>query len=203
MIEVDVRAALALEKSSQLRAVPVSQVSPGAPVTHPGIFYSLERACPKCGRSLPELDPRLFSYNSEAGACPTSGSSSIRKAVKKGEAMATEFARTEDEPEVVCPDCGGARLNEVARNVRWVGKAIQEVCRMTAREAAGWFRGLKLNSRSAAIAHDALEEIRSRLSFLAEVGLDYLTLERSAPTLSGGEQIGLTAAQIAEFIFSP
>lgn len=192
MIEVDVRAALALEKSAQLRAVPASQVSPGAPVTHPGIFYSLERACPKCGRSLPELDPRLFSYNSEAGACPTcSGygvlTASIRKAVKKGEAMETEFSRTEDEPEVVCPDCCGARLNEVARNVRWEGKAIQEVCRMTAREAAGWFKGLRLNSRSAAIAHDALEEIRSRLAFLAEVGLDYLTLERSAPTLSGGE----------------
>ena len=192
MIEVDVRAALALENSMQLRAVPASQVSPGAPVTHPGIFYSLERACPKCGRSLPELDPRLFSYNSEAGACPTcSGygvlTAAIRKAVKKGEAMEKEFSASEDEPEVVCPDCGGARLNKVARSVVWEGKAIQDVCCMTAKEAALWFKRLKLNARSAAIAHDALEEIRSRLAFLAEVGLDYLTLDRSAPTLSGGE----------------
>ena len=191
LIEV-LRAALALGDARQLRAVPARQVAPGLRALEAGELYSLERACPVCGRSLPELDPRLFSYNSEMGACPTcSGygvlTQAIRRAVKKGEAMAEEFSASADEPEVVCPDCGGARLNAVARAVLWQGRAIQEVCAMTAVEAAKWLDGLKLDPRSAAIARDAIAEIRSRLAFLAEVGLDYLTLGRSAPTLSGGE----------------
>ena len=155
-------------------------------------FYSLARSCPKCGESLPELDPRLFSYNSEMGACPAcSGygvlTAAIRKAVRKGEAMESEMRSSEDEPEVICPDCRGTRLNPVARSVRWQGKTIPEVCAMTAEEAEQWMSNLKLDKRSRTIANDALVEIKSRLSFLKEVGLEYLTLDRSAPTLSGGE----------------
>lgn len=198
-IERDVRAALAFARTPQLRAVraelaaPVPEGAP-APEAHPGdeAFFSLERACPVCGSSLPEPDPRLFSYNSEMGACPTcSGygviTDAIRKAVRKGEAMASEFASRADEPEVVCPDCMGERLNPAARSVRWQGRTLPEICAMTADEAAAFFAGLKLDGRSAAIAEDALAEIRSRLAFLSEVGLGYLTLGRSAPTLSGGE----------------
>ena len=192
-VEADVRAALALEGSTSLRAAPAALVRPGEPAPE-GVLHSTTRACPQCGRSLPEPDPRLFSYNSDMGACPVcSGygvlTPAIRKAVRKAEAQDEELSGPGDEAEVICPACGGARLNEVARSVLWEGLPIQKICAMTAREAQAWFGRISahLDARSAAIAHDALAEIRSRLGFLSEVGLDYLTLDRSAPTLSGGE----------------
>ncbi|MDO5532696.1 excinuclease ABC subunit UvrA [Sutterella sp.] len=192
-IETDVLAALGFQNSTQICVVDAAAPRTDAPgEARGGEYYSLERACPSCGRSLPELDPRLFSYNAEMGACPAcSGygviTAAIRRAVKKGEAMETELADTEDETVVTCPDCRGARLNPVARSVLWEGKAIQDICAMTVDEASEWFAALRLDGRSAAIARDAVAEIRSRLEFLKEVGLNYLTLERSAPTLSGGE----------------
>ncbi|MBP1635958.1 MAG: uvrA 3, partial [Acidobacteria bacterium] len=93
-----------------------------------------------------------------------------------------------------CPDCGGARLRREARHVRVGGRTIDEVCAMTVREAEGFFGGLALGERDAAIAEKVLAEIRRRLSFLAEVGLDYLTLDRLSSTLSGGESQRISLA---------
>src|SRR6202007_198738 len=87
----------------------------------------------------------------------------------------------------ICPDCHGARLRAEARAVRLSGKAITEVCAMTVAEARQFMDRLELSSEQAAIADRILEEIRQRLLFLDEVGLDYLTLDRLASTLSGGE----------------
>jgi excinuclease ABC subunit A len=87
----------------------------------------------------------------------------------------------------ICPDCHGARLRAEARAVRLSGKAITEVCAMTVAEARQFMDSLELSAEQAAIADKILEEIRQRLLFLDEVGLDYLTLERLASTLSGGE----------------
>ena len=87
----------------------------------------------------------------------------------------------------ICPTCHGDRLNEIARSVRFIGKNIAEIAHLTVSEARDFFEKLKLQGRDANIAVDALKEIRLRLSFLEEVGLGYLTLDRSAPTLSGGE----------------
>jgi excinuclease ABC subunit A len=86
-----------------------------------------------------------------------------------------------------CPDCGGTRLRAEARAVRVAGKAITEVCKLTVKEARVFFSSLQLSEGHLKIADRILEEIRTRLQFLDEVGLDYLTLDRLTSTLSGGE----------------
>ena len=87
----------------------------------------------------------------------------------------------------LCPDCHGTRLRAEARAVRLSGKSITEVCAMTVTQARQFMDSLELSPEQAAIADKILEEVRQRLLFLDEVGLDYLTLDRLASTLSGGE----------------
>jgi excinuclease ABC subunit A len=87
----------------------------------------------------------------------------------------------------VCPSCGGGRLNLQATAVRLGDRNINEVCAMSIDETASFFDGLELTATERFIATDALREIRGRLRFLQDVGLGYLSLERTAPTLAGGE----------------
>ncbi len=154
-------------------------------------LFSTLSACPACMKSFPEPDPFLFSYNSSIGSCSTcSGygiiTDSLRKAQKKNEEFKTELAG-EEEPGRQCPDCHGARLNPLALSVLWKGRNIAEFGRMTIDEASSFFDEVELDEREKAIGHDAIIEIRSRLQFLQSVSLGYLALDRSAPTLSGGE----------------
>src|SRR6202008_2709614 len=86
-----------------------------------------------------------------------------------------------------CLDCGGTRLRPEARAVRVAGKTITDICKFTVKEARGFFRELQLSEAQSKVADRILEEIRSRLQFLDEVGLDYLSLDRLTSTLSGGE----------------
>ncbi len=86
-----------------------------------------------------------------------------------------------------CESCGGTRLNPQARAVRVGGKSLPEVCAMSVKQAHAFFDSLELTATEAIIAAEVLKEVRARLEFLVNVGLDYLTLERTAPTLSGGE----------------
>jgi excinuclease ABC subunit A len=86
-----------------------------------------------------------------------------------------------------CPDCGGTRLRPEARAVRIAGKSIVEVCRLSVKEARAFFATLNLSDAHTRIADRILEEIRTRLRFLDEVGLEYLSLDRLTSTLSGGE----------------
>jgi len=86
-----------------------------------------------------------------------------------------------------CPECGGTRLRAEARAVRVAGKSITEICSLTVKEARAFFGGLQLSEAQTKIADKIFEEVRSRLQFLDEVGLDYLSLERLTSTLSGGE----------------
>jgi excinuclease ABC subunit A len=88
---------------------------------------------------------------------------------------------------LTCPDCGGSRLRREARDVLVGGRSIDAVCALTVREAQQFFGSLALGEREAAIAEKVLHEIRRRLAFLVDVGLDYLTLDRLSSTLSGGE----------------
>jgi excinuclease ABC subunit A len=88
---------------------------------------------------------------------------------------------------LTCPECGGARLRREARDVRVGERTIDNVCGLTVREADAFFAGLTLTEKEAAIADKILREIRKRLGFLRDVGLDYLTLDRLSSTLSGGE----------------
>src|SRR6266550_2268384 len=87
----------------------------------------------------------------------------------------------------LCPDCGGGRLRQEARDVKVGGRTLPQVCALSIREGALFFESLELSPEQAAIADRILFEIRRRFRFLVDVGLDYLTLDRLAATLSGGE----------------
>jgi excinuclease ABC subunit A len=88
---------------------------------------------------------------------------------------------------LTCPACSGTRLRREARDVRVGGRTIDAVSALTVRAAVGFFEGLNLSEKDAAVADKILREIRRRLGFLTDVGLDYLTLDRLSSTLSGGE----------------
>jgi excinuclease ABC subunit A len=88
---------------------------------------------------------------------------------------------------LACPDCGGARLRREARNVRVGGRTVDEVSALTVEAARQFFADLQLTEKESTVADKVLREIQRRLSFLSDVGLDYLTLDRLSSTLSGGE----------------
>src|SRR5690606_30006279 len=93
----------------------------------------------------------------------------------------------EDAGDDACPACHGARLNPIARAVSLRGQSIANLSALSVREARIWTDKLRLDGREATIARDIVSEIKSRLSFMEQVGLNYLSLDRAAPTLSGGE----------------
>ncbi len=246
------------------------------------IIFSARFACPVCGHSISELEPKLFSFNNPAGACPTCDGLGVKqyfdaKRLVNGELTLAEgairgwdrrnvyyfqmlgslsshygfsldkpFAELDAEHQKVilggsgsqnvdfkylndrgdivkrshpfegivpnlerryretestsvreelakflstqpCPDCRGTRLRREARHV-WVGeKTLPAVTGLPIGAASDYFGGLTLDGRRGEIASKILKEICERLQFLVNVGLDYLTLDRSADTLSGGE----------------
>ncbi len=159
------------------------------------VVFSTKRACPSCGTSFAELDPRLFSFNSKHGWCTScQGTGESVKGFKRDERVTEEFADREldaflDAKEAfeVCVACEGARLNPIARNVRFRDEGIHKLVEQSVLDVERFVHALKLSGREEEIARDIVAEVKSRLSFLKEVGLGYLTLNRSAPTLSGGE----------------
>ncbi len=249
-------------------------------IEHP---FSAKFSCPVCSYSLPELEPRLFSFNNPMGACPKcdglgkitffdprrivafphlslasgaikgwdkrnqfyyqmlaslanhyefdleapfeqlsapiqgvilngsgkekitfaylneNGTRSYRKHSFEGiiPNMERRYKETESVAvreelgkylnSQVCPECSGTRLRREARNVRVAGLAIYEINALPLKEAKAFFEKMELTGHKLAIAEKIVKEISSRISFLNNVGLDYLSLERSADTLSGGE----------------
>src|SRR5256886_2760103 len=230
------------------------------------MLFSERLACAECGVSLPEVSPRMFSFNNPYGACPECGGlgsrdeidpervvpnparslkegalapwagrettyfhqtlqvlarrhrfsldtpweklkAPVRDVILRGERdngfegvipmlerryreTTSEEARAEIQQFVAerpCPACGGARLRRESLGFKIGGRSIADVVTLTIKAAAAFFDGLALSEREAAIARRVLKEIRERLGFLANVGLDYLTLDRPAGTLSGGE----------------
>ncbi|SFD82216.1 excinuclease ABC subunit A [Thiohalospira halophila DSM 15071] len=250
---------------------------------HEELAFSANYACPVCGYSLPELEPRLFSFNNPAGACPTCDGLGVRqffdpaRVVANPEASLAEGAvrgwdrrnawyfqmlkgladhygfdldtpfqelresvrevilygsggelieftfvndrghansRTQPFEGVIhnmerryretesstvreelakylsqsaCDDCGGTRLNRAARSVFVDGLRLPDVAAMPVGRAHEWARDLRLEGRRGEIAAKVVKEISDRLHFLVDVGLDYLTIDRAADTLSGGE----------------
>jgi excinuclease ABC subunit A len=152
-------------------------------------LYSTERACPSCSRSFAPLDPRLFSYNSRHGWCDGCFGTGLRIKSFDAEQTGEEAAWTDlgdDEP-VTCKQCDGGRLNSQALAVRFQDQPIAAVSALTVDQAFALFNALKLKGRDELIARDIVREVSARLSFLQKVGLGYLSLDRGAPTLSGGE----------------
>lgn len=132
--------------------------------------------CPVDGSSFPEVEPRLFSFNSPYGACPECNGLGV-----------TGIFQTDE-----CPSCKGARLRPEALRVYLgggpnAGKNIVDFTSLTVEEAANFIGGLKLSKKDQEIAWPALREIIERLEFMQNVGIEYLTLNRRANTLSGGE----------------
>lgn len=183
---------------------PTSTVSTTKPKRHTKLAhtatseatFSTQRACPCCHASFPELDPRMFSFNSKQGWCPDCLGTGV--ALSKSTLAATT-EQTENADRVLdtllnqqetlqpCQSCSGQRLNQNTLAVRYAKRSIAELTALPIAQLSTEFKTIRLSAREATIARDLLAEIRSRLSFLSEVGLGYLTLDRSAPSLSGGE----------------
>jgi len=150
---------------------------------------STKRACPSCGKSFAELDPRLFSFNSKHGWCESCFGTGLTMSgfdeEQTGEEVGWNACYEHNPP--ACGDCQGQRLNPTALNVRFRDRSVAALAGLPIGQAGEFFAKLKLNPRETEIARDLLAEIRARLSFLKRVGLGYLSLDRAAPTLSGGE----------------
>ena len=157
-------------------------------------------ACASCGQSFPELEPYTFSFNSPRGWCPVCRGHGIvgRGKVKEDQAQSLleaelkydrELARQADDDKGIttCPACRGVRLNEFARAVRLQGVTPGDIASLPAVAAAELVKGWRFEREEALIARDVVAEITQRLDFLQRVGLGYLSLDRSATTLSGGE----------------
>ncbi len=160
------------------------------------ITLSEHLACPECGLGLDELDPRAFSFNSPLGACPHCNGLGIAGHVGTG-ADEEEFSDNGEEAIEpgngrgaaghACPDCGGTRLRRESLAVTFRDRSIADLTALTVTAAERFFSSLKLGPRERPVVGPLATEITARLRFLAAVGLPYLTLDRSADTLSGGE----------------
>jgi excinuclease ABC subunit A len=134
-------------------------------------LMSSKLSCPNDGYSYPEVEPRLFSFNSPYGACPECNGLGTK-----------HFFGNE-----TCPVCKGARLRPEALGVLIGGKNIVEFTALSIKDASEFQSKLKLTSREKSIAKVVLKEIEARITFMINVGIDYLSLDRRAHTLSGGE----------------
>ncbi len=131
-------------------------------------LFSQKRACPSCGISLPEPDPLLFAFNSKIGACPS----------------CQGLGRIENE---ICPICKGSRYKKEVFYYRINGLSLPELCELDIYKVKDFLTGLKLKGKEKLLAEELVAEIISRLEYLIKLGVGYLTLGRSADTLSSGE----------------
>ena len=136
------------------------------------VSLSAKFTCPHDGFSFPEIEPRLFSFNSPYGACETC------------HGLGTKDIWSDE----ICPACEGKRLRVESLNVLIAGKNITNITAMSIEAAQKFFAGLKFKTDALTeVAEAPLREIIARIKFMADVGLEYLTLDRRAGTLSGGE----------------
>jgi excinuclease ABC subunit A len=141
-------------------------------ITDKEVSLSAKFTCPHDGFSFPEIEPRLFSFNSPYGACP------------ECHGLGTKDLWSEE----ICPVCLGKRLRVESLNVLIDDKNINTVTALSIEDALEFFSTLKFKGSSLEeVAEAPLREIKNRLKFMMDVGLEYLTLDRKAGTLSGGE----------------
>jgi excinuclease ABC subunit A len=178
---------------AELRAALDAALLHGRGVVHaagdsgPVRVFSTKRACPACGTGFPELDPRLFSFNSRHGWCKGCFGTGLELPQFDAEQTGEESIWTETAGTRACPDCGGERLNPVARRVLFRGLSIAALTDLSVTEFARALGRFELAGREREIARDLLPELAARTEFLCDVGLGYLQLNRAAPSLSGGE----------------
>jgi excinuclease ABC subunit A len=176
-------------------------------------LFSLKSSCPVCGFSFPELEPRLFSFNNPRGYCETckglgtldfeeqemysDGDEGNRKLsqvkyVLKNQTQTDDEDGEEFEPEIRdCPDCHGSRLKPESLNIKITDKNIVELAHLNLTELKVWLdnysKNKNLKEREKFLADKIIAQIQSRIQYLLQVGTGYLSLNRSARTLSGGE----------------
>jgi len=181
------------------------------------IALSVGGACPSCGFSVGEIDPRYFSFNTKQGQCPTCEGTGLepepkrvgrRKASAKktgaskqiaskqiaSKQIASKQGASKDSAKAAaefvpgpCSACGGQRLAPFSRKVTIFGRSYPSLVGLSVRELSEEVAKLRFDGRARSLAEPILPELERRLRFLREVGLDYLTLDRDAGTLSGGE----------------
>jgi excinuclease ABC subunit A len=150
-------------------------------------LLSTRRACPRCGFSIPELDPRWFSFATRQGRCATCEGRGVVD-VTRGRGKSSFVV------EQVCSDCKGARLSPISRAVRVLGESFPEFVKRSVSSAHDRVGAYRFWGRDQKIADPIVSELARRLLFMNEVGLDYLGLDRAAATLSGGEMQRLRLA---------
>ncbi len=156
--------------------------------------YSSHRMCVQCSSSIPEVEPRLFSFNSPIGACAECHGLGVihewpwqKDDPQAWKAEYPEFFGNKHATEMTCRRCYGRRLNEFALAVTVGGLNIHDISDYAIKDMLTFFKKLTLDAAAQEIGHGVITEIIARLTFLHDVGLGYLTLNRSARTLSGGE----------------
>lgn len=137
------------------------------------LLFSQMFVCPKCNISIEELQPRMFSFNSPYGACPKC----------TGLGYKIEF----DSEPAVCDTCGGRRLKQESLSVKINNLNISQLTSLSISNVLKFIETLKLTEKEKIISEEILKEIKARLNFLQNVGLNYLTLDRISQTLAGGE----------------
>jgi excinuclease ABC subunit A len=152
-------------------------------------IYSSQRMCLQCSNAFPELEARSFSFNSPVGACSKCFGLGIKQEwpINNGEQTGEPDKFRIHGHEKSCDACYGQRLNKFALAVTIADKSIFEICQLSIKDTLAFFKSLSLSKQEQLIAQNLIKEIISRLQFLCDVGLDYLSLNRSARTLSGGE----------------
>ena len=136
--------------------------------------YCLKASCPVCFFSAPEIEPKLFSFNSPKGACPQCGG-------------VGETLEDDDETPLQCVECQGRRLCKEALSVLIKGRNIQELCTMDLEELEKFLNKTKFPSPYNIIAQNIIQKILHEIQTLKKAGVSYLSLDRSTRTLSGGE----------------
>jgi excinuclease ABC subunit A len=143
------------------------------------VYYSLSLLCPYCEISLPELEPRFFSFNSPYGACPKCHGLGYQTMLDEwGEVVLTDE---------LCPSCKGSRLRRESLAVKIGERNIYELTDLSVNQLVCSLSGLKFNPIQEKIAAPIRKEILSRLVVMDELGMDYLQLNRTTASLSGGE----------------
>jgi len=146
------------------------------------LIFTQKAVCVRCAISYPEISPSFFSFNSPQGACPACGGLG-RRAVSGAKSAGREVSSNGPS----CRECHGTRLRKESLHVKVGGKNIADVAKAPIDEAREFLLGLKFFESDRTVAETILRDIALRLGCLSEIGLSYLTLDRPAATLSGGE----------------
>src|SRR5512135_1163649 len=140
-------------------------------------FFSQTLLCPECEVSLPELEPRNFSFNSPYGACPACHGLGFETALdERGEVELTDE---------ICPRCGGTRLRPESLSVKIGGRTIHEIGEFPVKDLLGVVGTFEFPAGQALVASKILKEVQARLGIMEELGMSYLQLNRTTASLSG------------------